>query len=407
MKIVRIIARLNVGGPAKHVAWLSSALNDDEFKTTLITGTVPDSEGDMGYFAEQLGVKPFIIPEMSRELSYRDAISLWKTFRKLQIEEPDIIHTHTAKAGTIGRIAGFLYRLTSSKKPKLIHTFHGHVFHSYYGKHKTTLFLLIERLLAKFATDTIIVISEQQRREINEEFRIGSRDQFKVIPLGIDLSVFENAESRRENLRGELQIADDVILVGIVGRITEIKNHALFLRVVKLYEQRKIESDSPLRFVVIGDGNLREELERTAKTLGISHLVNFLGERADLENIYPSLDILALTSNNEGTPLSIIEAMANSRPVISTAVGGVVDLIGVENSRRGDFAIHERGIGVDAENAKGFFEGLMFLAGDPDLRRNLGQKGRDFIVNSYSKERLISDIKALYTKLLNETSARV
>jgi len=407
MKIVRIIARLNVGGPAKHVAWLSSALNDDEFKTTLITGTVPDSEGDMGYFAEQLGVKPFIIPEMSRELSYRDAISLWKTFRKLQIEEPDIIHTHTAKAGTIGRIAGFLYRLTSSKKPKLIHTFHGHVFHSYYGKHKTTLFLLIERLLAKFATDTIIVISEQQRREINEEFRIGSRDQFKVIPLGIDLSVFENAESRRENLRGELQIADDVILVGIVGRITEIKNHALFLRVVKLYEQRKIESDSPLRFVVIGDGNLREELERTAKTLGISHLVNFLGERADLENIYPSLDILALTSNNEGTPLSIIEAMANSRPVISTAVGGVVDLIGVENSRRGDFAIHERGIGVDAENAKGFFEGLMFLAGDPDLRRNLGQKGRAFIVNSYSKERLISDIKALYTKLLNENSARV
>src|SRR5829696_4270524 len=167
MKIVRIIARLNVGGPARHVVWLTKNLQGQEFQSVLLTGTVPDGEEDMSYFAAENGVAPVFIPEMSRELSAKDIISLWKIFRLLMREKPDIIHTHTAKAGTIGRVAGFFYRWFLWKNLKMIHTYHGHVFHSYYGRRKTSLFLFIERVLALF-TDRIIAISNQQKAEINE-----------------------------------------------------------------------------------------------------------------------------------------------------------------------------------------------------------------------------------------------
>ncbi|MCB1024409.1 MAG: glycosyltransferase, partial [Acidobacteria bacterium] len=170
MKIVRIIARLNVGGPARHVVWLDEALQDEEFESVLLTGTVPDGEEDMGYFADKYGVKPVFIEQMSRELSPKDLISLWKVYREILRNRPDIIHTHTAKAGTIGRVAGFVYRwltpgmmVGKPRKLKIVHTFHGHVFHSYYGASKTKVFLFIERMLARFASDKIVVISGQQR----------------------------------------------------------------------------------------------------------------------------------------------------------------------------------------------------------------------------------------------------
>ena len=195
MKILRIIARLNVGGPARHVVWLTEGLKPDGYETLLVAGVVPPGEDDMSYVAAAAGVQPFILPEMSREISVKDAVTVWKLFRLMRRERPDIVHTHTAKAGTVGRVAGLMYRwLTPAAlvgKPRrcsFVHTYHGHVFHSYYGKLKTRLFLAIERFLARFATDRIVVISEQQRREINEVFRVGRREQFAVIPLGIDMS---------------------------------------------------------------------------------------------------------------------------------------------------------------------------------------------------------------------------
>ena len=181
MKIVRIIARLNVGGPARHVVWLTKALQTAEFQSVLLTGTVPEGEEDMNYFAAENGVVPVFIAEMSRELSVKDIVSLWKVFRQIWREKPDIIHTHTAKAGTIGRVAGFLYRWLAWKRVKLIHTYHGHVFHSYYGKRKTKMFLLIEKTLAGL-TDKIIAISAQQKAEINEKFGVGKLEQFEIIP---------------------------------------------------------------------------------------------------------------------------------------------------------------------------------------------------------------------------------
>lgn len=410
MKILRIIARLNVGGPARHVVWLNAGLPRDEFEQLLITGVVPLGEDDMSYFAEQHGITPYIIPEMSRELSPKDAVTLWKIYRLFLKEQPDIIHTHTAKAGTIGRFAGFFYRWFTLKtligKPRnvrFVHTFHGHVFHSYYGAAKTKFFLAIEKSLARFVTNKIVVLSEQQRKEIQEIFKVGRADQFKIIPLGIDLSVFQNSNSRRHILRDELSANDDEILIGIIGRLTEIKNHSLFLRVAARTKELLAEKNvqKKVRFIVIGDGHLRIKMEEEARSLNLNDSIVFLGDRNDPENFYPALEIVALTSRNEGTPLTLIEAMANSLPVISTSVGGVIDLLGetLTNDTNSNFVICERGVRALSDKVDSLAQGLFFLINNETMRSEIGNRGNTFVINNYSKERLIKDVKELYKEL--------
>jgi glycosyltransferase involved in cell wall biosynthesis len=410
-KIVRVIARLNVGGPAKQVVWLTKGSSAPQFDSLLIAGTVPPGEEDMGYFATELGVVPIFVPEMSREISLKDALTVWKLYRLFRREQPDIVHTHTAKAGTVGRLAGMLYRwltpgtLLGRPRPcRFVHTYHGHIFHSYYGPAKTRLFLTIEKILARLATDRIVVISEQQRREINEEFAVGRAQQFAVIPLGLDLDVYARWQERRETFRRELKAEANDILVGIVGRLTEIKNHELFLQAAALFKQEFAggPSRARVRFVVIGDGHLRQQLEQQAQANGLSNDVTFVGSRRDPENFYPALDIVALTSRNEGTPLTLIEAMANARPVISTAVGGVVDLLGqpLSDEEADAFVVCERGVRIRPGDAQGFAAGLAHLAGNESLRREIGERGLQFVLANYSKERLLSDIESLYAELL-------
>ncbi len=406
MKIVRIIARLNVGGPARHVVWLTKELQTDEFSSVLLTGTVPEGEEDMSYFAKEHEVEPIFIEEMSRELSPQDAISLWKVFRQIRSEKPDIIHTHTAKAGTIGRVAGLLYRwltwktfLGKPRRVRLVHTYHGHVFHSYYGKSKTRIFLFIEKTLARFATDKIIVISKQQFTEIHKNFGVGQKRQFEIVPLGIDLAPFQDWRERKNILRREIGASDEEILVGIVGRLTEIKNISLFLKTAKLYEERKSVDFPRLKFIIVGDGNLRTELEAEVETLNIKDVVKFLGNRNDTAVFYAGLDIVALTSLNEGTPLSLIEAFANEKAVISTAVGGVVDLLGEVKETKDAFKVCERGISVASDDAEMFYQGLIYLAKDEKLRVEFGDKGKKYVTARYSKERLVRDIIRLYRSL--------
>jgi glycosyltransferase involved in cell wall biosynthesis len=408
MKIFRIIARLNVGGPARHVVWLTRELQDKEFDSVLAVGSVPEGEEDMSYFAGANEVEPVFIAEMSRELSLKDAISLFKIYRLLKTEKPDVIHTHTAKAGVVGRGAGFLYRWLTWKtligKPrrvKIIHTFHGHIFHSYYGNFKTKLFLLIEKVLARFASDKIIVITGQQFKEIHEKFGIGEKGQFEVIPLGIDLETFDNVAANRHILRAELGVKDYEVLVGFVGRLTAIKNIPLFLQAIKIYlEQRDAGPVPELKFVIIGDGELRAALEAEANELGLRDVVTFLGNRNDPEVFYAGLDIVALTSHNEGTPLSLIEAMACGKAVISTAVGGVIDLVGETGPAENGFKIGERGILVTSNSAEHYFNGLTYLVENEELRKKLGENGKFFTAEHYSKTRLFNDIKALYRDLV-------
>lgn len=420
---MRIIARLNVGGPARHVVWLTARLQNAEYESLLVAGVVPPGEDDMSSFARELGVEPFTIKEMSREISPKDALTVLKLYRLMRRERPDLVHTHTAKAGTVGRVAGLLYRyltpstLVGRPRPcRFVHTYHGHIFHSYYGKHKTRLFLLIEKALARLATDRIVVISPRQFHEIHETFGVGRREQFAVIPLGLDTAVFQGWQERREVLRRELGAADKDMLVGIVGRLTEIKNHSLFLEAVALYKERhgvELKGGARVRFLIIGDGHLREALEKSAANLGIERDVLFLGTRDDPQNFYPALDLVALSSLNEGTPLTLIEAMANERPVVATAVGGVVDLLGdrvcqepgrAQDSDNG-FQLYEHGVSVRPNDAESFCRAIEYIIGDEDKRRAMGGRAALFVEQNYSVARLVSDIQNLYEELLTPSRA--
>jgi glycosyltransferase involved in cell wall biosynthesis len=265
------------------------------------------------------------------------------------------------------------------------------------------VFLTIEKLLGRLATDRLVVVSEQQRREINERFRVGRATQFAVIPLGIDLDVYANWAERRTRFREELKAGGDELLIGIVGRLTEIKNHRLFLEAAALLKK---DGGLKARFLVVGDGALREQLEAQAETLGLQSDVVFLGNRNDPENFYPALDIVALTSLNEGTPLSLIEAMANARPVIATAVGGVVDLLGPVSQGEAGYQICERGLKVESRDAEGFARGLRRLVEDEELRQTLADKGPEFVARNYSKTRLLADISELYEGLFQSHSIR-
>lgn len=397
LRIVRIIDRLNVGGPAKHVVWLAAGLDSKRFETVLITGTVPASEGDMSYFARSAGVEPVIIREMSREPGPRDIIVIAKLLKELWRIRPDIVHTHKSKAGAAGRIAAMIYKwfVPSSlwlkpRECRVVHTYHGHIFHSYYGPAKTRLFLAIDRALGRFCTDRIITISEQQRHELADRFRIGPEDRFRVVPLGIDC---DEAGSAPGSLAREFGIAPQEVIVGTVGRLCEVKNYGLLLEA----SARVLGEGS--RLVIIGDGHLRQELEARARELAIADRVIFTGFREDAPSLYSDLDIVALTSLNEGTPLTLIEAMNAGRPVVSTEVGGVVDILGARLHDRDGFTIREHGLTAPSQDSEAFARALRFLIDRPSLRREMGARGRAFVKTRLSRDRLVEDIEQLYEEV--------
>lgn len=406
-RVVRIIDRLNIGGPAKHVVWLTSEYPDD-FEAVLITGTVPPGEGDMSYYAHAVGIEPIVISEMSREMSLRDVVVLAKLVFQFWKLKPQIIDTHKAKAGALGRVAAMTYKwMTPSalwlrpRKCYVVHTYHGHIFHSYYGPLKTRLFIGIERALARFCTDRIIAVSEQQRWEICERFGVGKSEQFRVIPYGIDLDELVECGGR---LRKEFEIAGDEIVIGIVGRLCEVKNHAMLLESAAELVKTSEPSHSQVSFVVIGDGHLRGELERQSRELGINDRVAFTGFRDDTTSLYTDLDIVALTSLNEGMPLTLIEALCCARPLAATEVGGVVDLMGERRESRDGFTIWDHGVTAPSRDARAFARALQFLISHPELRREMGERGSAFARARLSKDRCLSDTEQVYRELVPNTA---
>jgi glycosyltransferase involved in cell wall biosynthesis len=354
----------------------------------------------MGYFARTAGVEPLLIEEMSRELSPGDVIALFKILRALFRLKPHIVHTHKAKAGAVGRLAATIYKwLTPSAlwlRPRrlgVIHTYHGHIFHSYYGAAKTRLFIAIERALARFCADRIVAISERQRDEICRAFKVGRSDQYAVIPLGID---FDEIDSRRGRLRREIGTGADDVLVGVVGRLCEVKNHAML---IESAAKMKIGGAA---FVIVGDGHLRAELSAQAQAAGLEGRVSFTGFRDDAASLYADFDIAALTSLNEGTPLTLIEAMGCGCAVASTEVGGVPDLMGRRRESLDGFTVWDHGVTAPSRDVEAFTGGLKYLIERPDLRREMGERGRAFVLTKLSKERLISDIENLYRGLIHE-----
>jgi len=399
IRIVRIIDRLNIGGPAKHVTWLTAGLASEEFETTLITGVVPAGEGDMSYFTRAAGVEPLVIEEMSRELSLGDLIVVFKLVRELLRLKPQIVHTHKAKAGAVGRVAALIYKWLTPfalwlrpRECRIVHTYHGHIFHSYYGAAKTRLFIAIERTLAKFCTDRIVTISEQQRDEICLKFKVGRYEQFEVIPLGID---FSEIVSQRGRLREEVGIDPGQPLVGIVGRLCEVKNHSMLIESVVRLKEEGIDA----RFAIVGDGHLRGQLEEQARNLDVTDRCVFTGFRDDAASLYADFDIAALTSLNEGTPLTLIEAMSCGCAVASTEVGGVVDLMGQRKEDRDGFTVWDHGVTAPSRNVEAFANALKYLIQHSEIRREMGARGRAFALSQLSRGRLTNDIENLYRRL--------
>ena len=383
-KIVRVISRLNVGGPAIHTILLNSELNKRGNEDILVCGKASDSEGDMMYLAREKMVEPIVITDLGREISpLKDLKSFLRLFFIMREMRPDIVHTHAAKAGALGRLAALCAGV-----PVRVHTFHGHIFDGYFSPRKAKAFLLIERFLALF-TDRVITVSDSVRDEIVDKLKVTSREKAMVIPLGFDLDKFLGCEKSHGNFRKNYGIDGDTLVVGIIGRLVAIKNHALFLEAARRVLDKK-PPQMRVKFFVIGDGELREELHNCAARLGLEGAVIFTGWIGDLAEAYADMDMVVLTSLNEGTPVSLIEAMASARPVVAADVGGVRDLI-----RDG-----ENGFLAESNDVEGFSEKILDLLNDGEKRLKFGARGREFAKAGFSKERLINDIENLYEECL-------
>lgn len=391
IKVLRIIARLNIGGPAIHTVLLTEGLDKERFESLLVSGSIASDEGDMLYYAQKKGVEPYFVPELKRELSFKDDLKAFiKIYKIIRREKPDIIHTHTAKAGTLGRLAGILYNLSklNFRRTRLIHTFHGHIFSGYFGRLKTRLFVFIERLLSLFS-DKIVTVNSAVRDEL-VSLKIAHHKKIEIVPLGFELEEFLSVPSRPES---------DSLNIGIVGRLVPVKNHYLFLDMA--VKTLKSNPQIQLRFRIIGDGALRGRLKEQARQLGISGQVEFLGWQKDLAAIYSDLDVVVLTSRNEGTPVSLIEAMACGRPVVATGVGGVPDLLGeaagaLRPQAEQAFRTLERGVLVARQCSDAFASALTHALRDSRLRSQIGMRAREFVRNQFSREKLVANIEKLY-----------
>ncbi|MBP7055791.1 MAG: glycosyltransferase family 4 protein [Candidatus Omnitrophica bacterium] len=384
IKVLRIITRLNIGGPAIHTILLADGINKDLFTTHLIAGKPDASEGEMLDLAASRGVDVQFIQELGREIGFNDFYAFFAILRVIWKVKPDIIHTHTAKAGTLGRLAAFIAGV-----PVKVHTFHGHVFEGYFSPGKAKFFIILERILSRF-TDRVITVSESVKGQIIEKLGMSLNNKCSVVKLGLDLSDFLDNHKLKGSLRKELGIDEGTLLVGIVGRLVPIKNHAMFLNAI-----RQVLDSVPnclARFVIVGDGELRATLESEVKRLKLENHVIFTGWIRDIAKVYADLDVVTLTSLNEGTPVSIIEAMASARPVIVTSVGGVIDMISNE----------ENGILVKSNDSEAFAEKVIELLKDKNKRQRLGNAGRQFVRSNFNKDRLVRDIEDLYHDCLNE-----
>jgi glycosyltransferase involved in cell wall biosynthesis len=274
----------------------------------------------------------------------------------------------------------------------------------YFSPLKSKFFQRIEKMLAK-RTDAIVAVSEAQKNELFGKYGIGKPEQYRVIPLGLNLGPFTQATRERGALRSELGLSrNGESLVAIVGRLTAIKNHRLLLESVSALTTKN--SDTRARFLIVGDGELRKDLEKMTAELALKERVIFTGWIRDLGSLYADLDVLAVTSNNEGTPVAVIEAMAAGVAVIATDVGGVRELIserGTQNAEleEGEFEICERGVLVRKGDTEAFAEGLKYLLEHPEDCREMGRRGREYAKENHTTERLVADIDKLYKSLLS------
>lgn len=397
-KILRILNRLIIGGPSLNATYLTKYMAPD-YETLLVIGGKDNHEQDATFLADNLGIEPLVVPSMKRAINisedrkaYREIKNIIKKFK------PDIVHTHAAKSGAIGRLAA-----AACKVPTIVHTFHGHVFHSYFGKAKTKTFIEIEKYLAKKSSG-IIAISDIQKQELGSVYKICTPEKIKVIPLGLDLDKFQqNKDIKRLAFRSKFQIEEDEIAIGIIGRIVPVKNHEMFVAAIaRLLPLTK----KKLRFIIVGDGDMRSNTENLIRAAGINYAYfpeNKNNAQAictswqtEMDYVLAGLDIVALSSHNEGTPVSLIEAQAAGKSVVSTNVGGVADAV----------LNGESGFITPPGDSNAFCDALLHLVEQESLRVDFGEVGRNFVQSKFSYQRLVREMDHYYQELAQHSKTK-
>ena len=383
-RILRILNRFNLGGPT-HVGALLTKHLEPDFQTLLVAGYREESEAGSEDILKNLGIEPNYVPHMRRSLNdpLADLKALRYVVRLIEDFRPDIIHTHAAKAGVLGRIAA---KYCGVKV--VVHSYQGHVFHSYFSKIKTQSIIGVERSLAKIS-HAIVAISTEQKKELAFRYRIAPEDKIYLIPDGFDLSPFaQDQENKRKAFRKKYNLQDHHCAIGIIGRLVPIKNHELFLRALVLLNAKEKEN---ARFFIIGDGELKSQLELQAKKWGLNEpLLRFTSWIFPIDEALAGLDVVVLTSLNEGAPVTLIEAQAAGKPVIATQVGGVADCT----------LCGQSGILTPSGDAQALAEAMEILIHTPEWREKMGETGREFAVKHFHFSRMVQDMKELYNHLL-------
>jgi glycosyltransferase involved in cell wall biosynthesis len=394
-KILRILNRLNVGGPTYNVAYLSAYLSSD-FTTRVLAGHHESDEASSAYILDGLGVDYTYVPNMYRSIHpYKD----WQAFqyisKAMRAFQPDIVHTHAAKAGVLGRPAAYWQQ----KRPIILHTYHGNVFDGYFSPAKTKLILAVEKYCCGLS-DAIVAISEKQKIDLVEKYRIAPAEKVHVVPLGFDLHRFTiDRAHKRAAFRYEWQVSAETLLITIVGRFAPVKNHAVFLDTFLALRQRY--PNLPIAACMVGDGELAGPLLQKAKDAGLrvatpekpvagADLI-FTSWRKDMDAVHAATDIAILTSLNEGTPVSLIEAMASGKPVVSTDVGGVADV--VQSGITGLLA---------GASPLALAEAVSSLIQDAELSTTLAANAEQFVLENYAYDTLCRNMQTLYRQLLNK-----
>ena len=387
--VLRVIARLNVGGPALHVAYLSAGLTDRGYDTTLVAGSVGRGEESMAYVVEEAGARVITLAGLSREISpLRDAVSVLRLARLIRRVRPEILHTHTAKAGTVGRVAALL--AGSARPPIVVHTFHGHVLRGYFSPSKTSFFRVLERALARITT-VLIAVSPEVRDDL-VALGVAPAEKFVVVRLGIELEERVRCAEPREAIRRRLGIPPERFVIGWLGRMTGVKQTFDLLQTLAAVRDAGVDAG----LLLVGDGPDRETFEQRAHELGLMRHCLFLGYQEEVAPWYAAMDVVALPSGNEGTPVTMIEALAAGRPVAGYGVGGVPDVVrdGID------------GFVVEPRDTAALAARLIELATDPELRERMGAAGRERVLERYGVPRLLDDIDRLYRETMASRRSR-
>lgn len=390
IRVLRIIARLNVGGPAIQAIMLTRLLEPRGYRTRLVRGREGPAEGNMDYLAADVGVAPTLVGSIRRDPGPQDLVAMVNLVGILRRDRPALVHTHAAKAGTLGRLATLLAFPRRERRPRIVHTFHGHSLTGYFSGRKAGVYRMIERSLAR-RSDVLVAVSDEVRDEL-VQMEVAAADRFVVIPLGFNLAPFMDDSDRavrRADLRAQWSIGADESVVTLVARLVPIKRVDRFLRVARILAERP-----KMRFVVVGDGELREALAASADARALGDRLLWAGFRRDMPDVCFASDVIMLTSDNEGTPVSLIEAQAAAVPTVSTDVGGVCSTV-----RDG-----QTGVLLPREDISGLAAGVSRLLDERELALCMAAAGRQHAASSYSIGRLVDDHDELYRRLLAHPS---